>query len=372
MEEDYYEILGVSKSASQNEIKSAFRKLALKYHPDRNQGDKEAEEKFKKINEAYQVLSDNEKRSTYDRYGKSGLNGMGGGFSGFEDFDLGDIFSSFFGGGFSSSSRGRKKSVDNYELDIEIPLNLTFKEAVFGVKKEINYKIKIPCEVCNGTGAKDGKKSVCQHCHGTGKISQRQGFMSFIQTCPYCDGSGEVATDKCDACKGRGYEEEQTSTTINIPAGVDNGTKIRVSSKGNLSASGVSGDMYIRIAVKEDKYFIRHNDDIYIEVPVFFTQAVLGATLSIPNLKDEKLELKLPIGAHDKQQFIFENEGVANLRNGSKGRLIAQISIKMPKKLSLEQIDMLEKLEATFDIKSDHESGGEDGILDKIKNWFNK
>lgn len=372
MEEDYYEILGISRTASGDEIKSSFRKLALKYHPDRNQGDKNAEEKFKKINEAYQILSDPQKRSTYDRYGKSGLNGMGGGFGGFEDFDLGDIFSSFFGGGFTSSARNRRRNTDNYELDIEIPLTLTFKEAVFGVKKEINYKIKIPCEKCNGTGAKDGKKVTCPHCSGSGKISQRQGFMSFIQTCPYCSGSGEIAKEKCSHCNAKGYEEESTSATINIPAGVDNATKIRVSSKGNLSASGISGDMYIRISVKDDEYFIRNNDDIYIEVPVFFTQAILGATLNIPNLKGEKLELKLPVGAHDKQQFIFNNEGVVNLRSGLKGRLIAQISIKTPKKLSSQQIELLEKLEATFDVKSDHDNSLEDSILDKIKNWFNK
>lgn len=363
MQEDYYEILGISKDASGEEIKRAFRKLALQYHPDRNQGDKEAEEKFKKINEAYQILSDDEKRSIYDKYGKDGLNS--GGFGGFEDFDISDIFSSFFGGGFGSSRRSQ--NYDNYELDIEVPLVLTFKEAVFGTKKTINYKIKIPCEQCNATGAKDGKKTPCAHCSGTGKISQRQGFMTFIQTCPYCNGSGKSVGEKCQKCQGRGYEEESTQAIIAIPAGVDNGTKIRVSSKGNLSLSGQNGNLYVRISVKDDKFFIRHNDDVYIEVPVFFTQAALGATLDIPTLSGQT-QLKLPVGSQDKQQFIFENEGVVNVRSGKKGRLVAQISIKYPKKLSTEQKELLQKLENSFDVKSKNST--DDDFFEKIKQWF--
>lgn len=365
MQEDYYEILGVSKTASSDEIKRAFRKLALQYHPDRNQGDKEAEERFKKINEAYQILSNEEKRNIYDRYGKDGLNS--GGFGGFEDFNISDIFSSFFGDEFSSARK--RQSYDNYELDTEIPLVLTFKEAVFGTKKTINYKIKIPCEMCNATGAKDGKKSTCPHCSGTGKISQRQGFMTFIQTCPYCLGSGQSVSEKCPKCLGKGYEEESTQTTIAIPAGVDNGTKIRISSKGNLSSNGQSGHLYVRISVKDDKFFIRHNDDVYIEVPVFFTQAALGAAIEIPTLNGQT-ELKLPVGSHDKQQFIFENEGVANVRSGKKGRLVAQISIKYPKKLNALQQELLEKLEQTFDVKSKTANLDDDSIFEKIKQWF--
>ena len=369
MEFDYYEILEISRNASGDEIKKAFRKLALKYHPDRNAGDKEAEQKFKQINEAYQVLSDEQKRSIYDRYGKEGLEGRfgsGGGFS--ADFDLSDIFDSFFGGGFGASSRQRKRRSEKYSADLEIPINLEFNEAVFGCEKEIKFDQKVPCPTCNATGSKDGKNKTCQHCGGSGRITRGNGFMNIVQECPYCHGSGEVISEPCPYCNAKAYKFQQQSVKITIPEGVDSGMRMRVAGKGNIGANGVQGDLYVSINVKEDKHFIRHNDDVYIEIPVFFTQAVLGESIKIPTLRGET-ELKLPVGAKDKQQFIFENEGIKGVNSRKKGRLVAQISIQTPDKLSDEQKELLNKLQASFGIVSG-KSSTDKSVFDKIKSWF--
>lgn len=362
---DYYETLEITRNATTDEIKKAFRKLALKYHPDRNSGDKEAEEKFKQINEAYQILSDEQKRAMYDKYGKEGVNANfgGGGFSGFEDINLGDIFDSFFGGGNFGGGRSRRKSLDPYSLDCEISVVLEFKEAVFGTNKEIKYKIKKPCQTCEGTGSKDKIKETCPHCGGSGQIAQRRGFMSFVQTCPHCKGSGEIIKNQCHDCHGLGFIEENVTAKFDIPKGVDSGIKMRLAGKGNLSKSGENGDLYVNISVKDDKYFIRHGDDLYIEMPVFFTDAILGSNIEIPTLEG-KTELKLKVGSKDKDQFIIENEGVENLRSKKRGRLIVQIAVQTPKKLNDEQKELLEKLNESFKESSN------DGIFDKIKNWF--
>ena len=368
MEFDYYKILEISRNANGDEIKKAFRKLALKYHPDRNAGDKEAELKFKQINEAYQVLSDEQKRAIYDKYGKDGLDGRfgsGGGFS--ADFDLSDIFDSFFGGGFSGRSQ-KKRYSEKYSADLEIPINLEFNEAVFGCEKEIKFDQKVPCKTCNATGSKDGKNKTCHHCGGSGRITRGNGFMNIVQECPYCQGSGEVISEPCPDCNAKAYKIEKQTVKITIPEGVDNGMRMRVAGKGNIGTNGIQGDLYVSINVKEDKHFIRHNDDVYIEIPVFFTQAVLGESIKIPTLRGEA-ELKLPVGAKDKQQFIFENEGIKGVNSRKKGRLVAQISIQTPDKLNDEQEELLNKLQASFGIESG-KSNTDESVFDKIKGWF--
>jgi molecular chaperone DnaJ len=366
--------LEISRDADKTEIKKAYRKMAKKYHPDKNQGDKEAEKMFKLCNEAYQVLSDDKKRAIYDRYGKEGLQGgMGssggsGGFGGFDD--LSSIFEEMFGGFGGSSRRQSRSNSDKYSLDMGIELHITFNEAVFGTKKDITYKYKTSCKSCNGTGAKDGKLQTCPTCDGQGQIYMRQGFMTFSQTCPDCHGEGVKAKERCSDCKGLGYVEEETQITINIPKGIDNGNRLRIAGAGNISKRGSRGDLYITFSVEEDKHFVRDGNDIYIEIPVFFTQAVLGDTLTIPSLKGE-LELKLDVGTRDKQQFVFKGEGIEDVHGHGKGNLIAQIKITYPKKLNDEQKELLVKLQNSFGVEEakPHESFLESAI-DKVKNWF--
>ena len=342
---DYYELLEVSKNADKSTLKKAYRKMAMRYHPDKNPDDKEAEENFKAVNEAYQVLNDDQKRQIYDQHGKAGLEGHGargggGGFGGFDD--LGSIFEEMFGGGgfggFGGGQRQQKKSY-NYNLDIGIEVKVEFNEAVFGCNKEIKYTYKDACSSCKGTGAKDGKLSRCSTCGGQGQVHVKQGFMTFSQTCPHCQGSGESAGTKCNKCTGNGYKEHKDSFKVDIPEGVNDGNRIRVSNKGNIAPDGSRGDLYIQISVKEDKHFVRHDDDIYYEVPIFFTQVALGCDIKIPGLRG-KLDMHVPAGTKDKEQFKFRSEGVTSVQGHGRGDLIVQVKIKYPKSLSGEQKEL--------------------------------
>ena len=374
MEElSYYEILEVSQNADKATIKKAYRKMAKKYHPDKNAGDKEAEHMFKLVNEAYQCLSDDQQRSIYDRYGKEGLQGMGGGgrssSAGFDD--LGAIFEEMFSGFGGGGARRRQNpaDMDKYPLDMNVDMYISFQEAIFGCEKEIEYSYKKACEACKGTGAKDGKLSTCPQCKGQGQVYMKQGFMTFSQTCPVCHGTGSSATEKCPSCKGQGYEEVKEKITISIPKGIDSGNRLRVSGKGNIGKNGRRGDLYITFEVKPDKHFIRNDNDVYIEIPVFFTQAVKGDTLTIPSLTGE-LELKLQVGTKDKQRYTFRGEGIEDVHGHGKGDLIAIVDIQYPKKLNDEQLELLDKLQDSFGIESKPHEGVLDSVIDKMKNWF--
>lgn len=365
---DYYELLEITRSADKSSIKKAYRVQAMKYHPDKNPDDKEAEEKFKAINEAYQVLSDENKKSIYDQYGKAGLEGQGGGggFSSAGFGDIGSIFEEMFG--FGGNERQARKSY-SYNLDIAIELSVDFNEAVFGAKKELNYSYKLACEDCKASGAKDAKLSTCSHCHGQGEVHTRQGFMTFAQTCPHCQGSGKEAKNKCQTCRGKGYKEVKDSFSVDIPEGVNNGNRIRVSNKGNVAPDGERGDLYLQIAVQEDKHFIRNNDDIYISVPLFFTQVALGASIKITGLRGE-LELKIPQGTKDKEQFKFRNEGVKSVQGYGRGTLVVQVEIRYPKKINKEQKELLEKLQVSFGPESMPSNSVFDSMFTKVKKWF--
>ncbi len=369
----YYEVLEVSRDCSGAELKKSYRKLAMKYHPDRNPGDHEAEEQFKIVNEAYQVLSDEEKRALYDRYGKEGLQGqgMGGGFGGGGMDDFMDIFNSMFGGagGSGGFGRARRDPSQKYALDFEIELPLAFHEAVFGCEKSIDIRYKTPCGDCQGTGAKDAKMETCEYCGGQGQVLMRQGPMQFAQTCPKCHGEGQKIAEKCSTCHGKGYHEEEDTVTIKIPAGVDSGNRLRVQGHGNESKHGERGDLYLTFYVEEDENFIRNGNDIYIEVPVFFTQAILGETISIPAL-DGELELELKQSTKDKEQFVFEGEGVADVHSGRKGRLVAQVQMILPKKINDEQKELLEKLQESYGVESRPHKSTFDSAFDRVKNWF--
>lgn len=369
VEIDYYELLEITKTSDKTIIKKAYRKLAMQYHPDKNPGDNEAEEKFKAINEAYQVLSDDEKRALYDRYGKAGLEGhgqRGGGFSGGFD-DLGSIFEEMFG--FGTNQRRREKKTYNYNLDTTIEVNLEFNEAAFGCKKEFDYVYKTACKPCNATGSKDGKLSTCKTCNGQGQVHSRQGFMTFAQTCPTCQGSGQSKTDSCKACKGNGYEEQKDTLKVDIPEGVNDGMRIRVSNKGNIAPNGQRGDLYLQVKVKEDSHFVRHDDDIYFEAPIFFTQVALGGTIKVPSLRGE-LELEIPKGTKDKQQFTFRGEGVKSVQGYGKGDLVVQIKIEYPNSLNSEQKELLEKLQDSFGIDSKPHETKFESMFEKAKKWF--
>ncbi len=376
MDLEYYEILKIDRDADSGAIKKAYRKQALKYHPDRNQGDKKAEEKFKIVNEAYQVLSDPQKKATYDRYGKAGLDSQG--FSHFSDMDYGDImgdlgsiFESVFGGGFSGGfSRSNNQKNQKYQLDLESSITLKFNEAAFGCKKEIKFTYKKPCLACDGTGSEDKTTHSCPNCHGKGQVFYRQGFMTYSQTCPTCDGSGQSIQNRCSICSGKGYDDVNEKVDIDIPEGIDNDNRIRVANKGNIDDLSRRGDLYILVKVKEDEHFVRHNDDVYIEVPIFFTQIALGQSITIPTLRGETI-LELPMGAKDKQQFIFKNEGIKNVHSLKLGSLIAQIRIKYPKKLTSEQQELLEKLQTNFGVKNIPQEETFGGVFEKIKGWFN-
>lgn len=375
MEEfDYYEVLEVHKSATNDEIKKAYRKMALKYHPDRNPDNKEAEEAFKKVNEAYQILSDAEKRQIYDRYGKKGLESSGVSFG---DMDLGgifDIFNSVFGGGsgfggFGSGFGRNTRKQDKYSRDLAITLELTFNEAIFGCKKEIEIVYKKACKTCKGSGAKEGKVSTCPTCKGSGRESFTQGFMTFAQTCSTCQGSGQTITEKCSECRGKGFEEVKESFEVNIPEGVDSQNQIRITKRGNEMNDGSRGDLYLEIEVKEDEHFIRHNNDLYLEVPVFFTLVMLGGVIKVPTPTKE-LELKISAGVKDKQQFVFHGEGVKSVSSGRKGNFIAVVNIVYPQKLDEKQKELVSNLHQSFGYEESKPINCLEGLMEKVKKWF--
>jgi len=370
MEEmSYYEILEVTQSASKQEIKKAYRKMAKKYHPDANPDDPEAEHRFKLCNEAYQILSDDDKRGVYDRYGKEGLQGMGGGgrggFGGFDD--LGEIFEEMFGGG--RRARRDPSEMDKYPLDLGVEISLSFKEAIFGCDKEVKFSYKKSCDSCNGTGAKGGNLATCQQCGGKGQVYMRQGFMTFSQTCPVCHGSGTMPGEACPDCKGQGFTEADETVTIKVPAGVDSDNRLRVSGKGNIGKRGERGDLYVTFQVIPDETFQRHGNDVYVEVPVFFTQAILGETLTIPSLTGE-VELHLDQGTRDKQQYRFTGEGIDDVHGHGKGSLIAQVKLIYPRKLDDDQKRLLDELQESFGIESKPHESVFESAFEKVKGWF--
>jgi len=368
----YYEVLNISKDATTTEIKKAYRRLALKYHPDKNPGNKEAEEKFKLINEAYAVLSDEKKREIYDMYGKEGLNNQGAssGFGSSSMDDIMDIFNSMFGDAFGFGRRANNhRSSMPYPLDIEIETTLEFNEAIFGCEKEIDITYKEPCKECKGTGAKNAEFITCSYCHGHGQIMMRQGFMTYTQECPKCQGKGKIPKDICTNCNGVGGVNKSETITVNIPAGVDVGNRLRVPAKGNLANNGHRGDLYIHFDIKDDEHFVRDGDDIYIEVPVFFTQILLSEEIKVPSLEGE-LTIKLSPKIRDKEHFIFKNKGVPNVNNPSyRGRFIAQIKIIYPKKLNKEQKELLQKLQDSFGIDSKPHKSIFESTFERIKKW---
>ncbi len=356
---DYYEVLGVNKDASEAEIKSAFRKLAKKYHPDLNKDDPSAAEKFKEAQEAYEVLSDEQKRSQYDRFGhagvSSGASGMGGfqGFSGFDGagVDLGDIFDSFFGGAFSGfggggSSRGSRKTRGS---DVLKKVKLTFEEAAFGCEKEFELDFIENCSKCDGAGGL-GEKT-CPTCHGSGTITSEQHTIlgSFLSktTCPDCHGEGHTYKEKCDECNGKGKVRSHKNITVNVPSGVDTGKRLRLSGKGNPGGNGgPNGDLYLEFYVDEHDYYKRDGDDIYLDIPLTITEAVLGCKKVIPTLYGN-VSLNIPSGINNLDKQRIKGKGIKNSSTGNTGNMYLIFNVLTPKKLSKEQKKLFEQLNET-------------------------
>lgn len=344
---DYYEVLGISKDATEADIKKAFKKLALKYHPDRNPDDKEAEEKFKEINEAYQVLTDSEKRARYDQYGTADFNGFEGGFGGggFDMGDLGDIFGDIFGGfggfggGFSSR---RNPNAPRKGSDLEVNLNLTFEEAVFGVDKDLKVNKNEKCSACGGTGGKDGAKpTTCDKCSGSGTVmSQKKtpfGTFATQTTCDKCRGTGQVIKDPCTTCRGTGQVREQKVISIKVPAGVDTGNVIPLRGYGNPGTNGgPNGDIYVNIFVSPHSRFQRKGIDIYIEEKISIGNAVLGVEIDVPTV-DGEVKYKVPAGTQSGTVFRLKNKGVPRVNGGGRGDQYVKVVVEIPKNLNDEQ-----------------------------------
>jgi molecular chaperone DnaJ len=362
---DYYDILGVTKKSTPEEIKKAYRTLAMKYHPDRNQGDKAAEGKFKEASEAYQVLSDPKKKSSYDQFGHSAFEGGGGGgpggfdFGGFESGAFSDIFDDFFGDfmGSGRGGRGSKKSRSNRGSDLKINLEITLEEAYLGKKQTINLSSNEKCEKCSGSGAEPGSKpKKCSTCDGHGKVRTQQGFFTLQQTCPDCGGDGEMLSNPCKDCKGSGVTKTKKNLSIQIPKGVDDGTQIRLSGKGDAGYRGGSnGDLYVFITVEKHKIFQRSEENLYYKLPISMTDAALGAEIDVPTIDGGKSKVKIPAGTQSGKQFRLKGKGMPIIRSDDYGDLYLETNVIIPESLSKEQKDLLEKFKSLEDLNNNSE-----------------
>ena len=377
---DYYEVLGVQKSASAEEIKKAYRKAAMKYHPDRNPGDKEAEAKFKEAGEAYEVLSDDSKRQRYDQFGFAGVDSSyggggngpyGAGFSGFGDFgDFGDIFGEFFGGG--RSSRQSTQNAPRRGENIMSHLELTFEEAAFGCEKEVATQRIENCAVCNGSGSSDGVIETCTQCGGRGQVRSVQNFMGMqmqsTTTCPMCSGRGKIVKNPCNTCKGKGKVRKTNRVKVKIPAGVDAGQSVRVRGEGNVGTNGgVSGDLLVEIYIKRHAIFSREDFDVLCEVPITFTQAALGAEIEVPTI-DGKVKYEIPEGTQTGKEFVLRDKGIPEVGNPRRrGNHRFTVVVETPTKLTKEQKELLRQLDATLDR---NETPKIKKFFDNLKDFF--
>jgi molecular chaperone DnaJ len=371
---DYYEVLGVSRNASDDEIKKAYRRLAMKYHPDRNQGNKESEETFKLIKEAYECLCDPQKRAAYDQYGHAGVDPSAGGFgSGFGGFaggagfgDFGSIFDEIFGSGRRSS--GPQVYRGN---DLSYSLEITLEDAAYGATKNLRIPTWEECDTCHGSGAKPGTKPItCTTCHGSGQVSQRMGPFAMQQTCPTCHGSGRLIPEPCPACHGRGRIQKQKTLEVQIPAGIDSGMRIRSSGNGEPGINGgPPGDLYVEIQIKPHSVFERDGDDLHCRVPVSMVTAALGGTIDVPTLGG-RAEIDLPEGTQTGKIFRLRGKGIKGLRSSYPGDLYCHITVETPVKLNEEQKRLLRELDESLKKGGDRHSPQAKSWLDKAKEFF--
>jgi molecular chaperone DnaJ len=368
---DYYEVLGVSRNASDQELKSAYRKLALKFHPDRNPGDHAAEEKFKQASEAYQVLCDADKRATYDRFGHAGVGAAGaGGFSGFSgSVDLGDIFGDLFGEMFNMGGAAGRGARQHRGDDLRFDLSIEFEDAIFGKETEVKIRRLEACPTCNGRGSASGRgPSVCSHCQGRGQLRYQQGFFSVARTCTTCSGTGSIIGDPCQTCRGETRVSKELKLNVKVPAGVEDGTRIRYAGEGDAGRSnGAKGDLYVVLSIQPHDFYERDGHDLRCVVPISFPQAALGAEIEIQGI-DGPVAIKVPEGTQSGKELRIRGRGVPVLHGKGQGDLVVKVLVQVPRKLSRQQREVVNKLAELLSVDNKPTSPS---LLEKMKDLFN-
>ena len=372
---DYYEVLGVAKDVNEADLKKAFKRLAMKFHPDRNPDDKEAEESFKEAKEAYDVLSDPQKRAMYDQYGHdavgAGMGGGPGGFGGGASFSdiFGDVFGDIFGGGRAGGGGGGSRAHRGDDLQYNMELDL--EEAVAGTKVDIRIPTYVPCETCDGSGAKKGTSAAtCTTCGGVGQVRMQQGFFSLQQTCPRCHGKGKMITDPCGTCHGQGRVQKHKTLSVKIPSGVDNGDRIRLSGEGQAGENGgPPGDLFVQISVRPHKIFERDGTDLFCEVPINISTATLGGELEVPTLNG-RVKLKIPAETQGGKLFRLRGKGVKSVRGGHQGDLLCRVSVETPVNLTKKQKELLEEFQQSLEDDKVEHSPRSSNWLDGVKKFF--
>ncbi len=367
---DYYEVLGVSKGADDKEIKKAYKRLAMKYHPDRTQGDKAMEEKFKEVQEAYEILSDEQKKAAYDQYGHAGVDPNRGGGAGGADF--GDIFGDVFGDIFGGGRRGGGQSRAQRGADLRYNLEMSLEDAVRGKSVDIKVPTWVSCDSCDGSGAKKGTQAKsCPTCHGAGQVTMRQGFFAVQQTCPTCSGRGKIIPDPCTKCHGEGRVEKTKTLAVKIPAGVDTGDRIRLTGEGEAGMHGApAGDLYVQVHVKDHPIFVRDGNNLACEVPISFSIAALGGEIDVPTL-DGRVKLKIPAETQTEKMFRLRGKGVQSVRGGGVGDLVCKVVVETPVNLSDKQKDLLRQLDESWGGESEAKHRPKSkGFFDGVKKFF--